>query len=492
MADSHDAAGGDAARTAAAPSPPFTFLDMPCDLISCLGPVACTPGYAEEMDGMQCLCRAARDDAMLGAATADLRYQTQSVYGPFTRLQYVCRMNDEARVQWLVECGARGVLAAAERGYTGAAALVRRLALHPLVDPTEALVAAACTGLTDLVAPLLARGAQLERAVRGPDPDCEPQPATALHAASFGGHLATVTAPLIVGAAVDGGRGEDGTALHFAAAGGSLEAVQALLAAGADVNWSDANGETAADWAVTAESEATAAYLCRLPDADPGAHIVVAAWLGDVALARSFLARGAGVEERNVWGETCLMLAARRDHVEVARVLLDAGADMADSLTSGLGHPAIMALLLERLEVGGDAERQAALNRTLHVAALTSKPEFVESMRQLLVAGADVNAREEPRAFYIALMPAGGRVSALSMAAMWGNVAAFRLLLDAGADVAGLDLAASPEEEIRKCCSNHKDDEVPLLLAALADAATGGRCDGGGGAAAEGSGGAAR
>jgi hypothetical protein len=89
---------------------------MPCDLLTCLGPVASTPGYAEEVDGTQCLCRAARDDTMLGAATADLRYETRYAIIR-SRLAYACSVNDEARIAWLLECGARDVAAAAEDGY---------------------------------------------------------------------------------------------------------------------------------------------------------------------------------------------------------------------------------------------------------------------------------------------------------------------------------------------------------------------------------------
>jgi hypothetical protein len=148
----------------APPEAPYTFLDMPCDLLTCLGPVASTPGYAEEMDGTQRLCRAAHDDAMLGAATADLRYKARQG-GPRSRLRYACRMNDETRVAWLLECGARDVRAAVEEGYTGGEALVRRLSGDPLVDATHALVAAAFVGAAELVAPLVTRGAHINDVV---------------------------------------------------------------------------------------------------------------------------------------------------------------------------------------------------------------------------------------------------------------------------------------------------------------------------------------
>ncbi len=315
-----------AARAAALLEPPFTFLDMPCDLLTCLGPVASTPGYEREVDGTQCLCRAARDDAMLGAATAGLRYK--SWRGDMrSRLAYACSVNDEARVAWLLECGARDVLAAAEDGYTGGAALVRRLAPHPLVDATAALVAAAHVGVADVVAPLVARGAQLEGAAYVGD-----WMGTALQKASGAGHVGVVAALLAAGAAVDAADNMGTTVLMHAAMRGHLEVAQALVAAGADVNRRSASGMSAASWAARTElirGEPVAAYLCALPQAEPGVHIATEAWLGDVQRVRDFIARGASVEERDSrYGATCLMLAAERGHAEVVRVLLGAGADV--------------------------------------------------------------------------------------------------------------------------------------------------------------------
>jgi ankyrin repeat protein len=393
MAHAHDAVGGGGAPAGAAaprPSPPFTFLDMPCDLLTCLGPVASTPGYEREVDGTQRLCRAARDDAMLGAATAGLRYD-QWGGGTRSRLAYACSVNDHARVAWLVECGARDVLAAVAHGYTGGAALVRRLAGDPLVDATAALLAAARVGVADVVALLVARGAQLEGAayIGGWNP-------TALRAASRLGHVGVVAALLAAGAAVDAAGDSGMTALMHAADNDKLEVAQALVAAGADVNRRDAGGASAAGRAVFEGREQVAAYLCALPQADPGAHILAAAWLGDVQRVRDFIARGASVEERDVDGDRCLMLAVKRGHVEVVRVLLGAGADVdaADVYRTGVvfscavGHPAILAALLARFEVGGVARRQAQLNKAFREAVQLGSPEGEECARMLVAAGA--------------------------------------------------------------------------------------------------------
>ncbi len=386
MSASHDAPAGGGAPPAA----PYTFLDMPCDLVTCLGPVASTPGYAEEMDGTQHICRAARDDAMLGAATADLRYEAR--VGPTrSRLAYACKMNDEARVSWLLDCGARHVAAATERGYKGGAALVRRVAGDPRVDASEALVAAAFVGATKLIPLLLARGARLSAAM-----DLGDDTFTALEAASTRGQREMVAALLAAGADVDAADDSGGTALILAAFNGHLEVVQALEAAGADVNRRDADGCSAAAWAITYGHEAVAAYLCRLPQADPSRHIAAAAWLGDVELVRRFIARGADVEGRD-WGQrTCLGLAAKRGHVEMVRVLLAAGADVAavtwhnntSVLDFSVGKPAILALLLGRFVVGGDAARQRQLNSALRRAWSDDTPEGLQCVGLLVKAGA--------------------------------------------------------------------------------------------------------
>ncbi len=365
---------------------------MPCDLLTCLGPVASTPGYEREVDGTQRLCRAARDDTMLGAATADLRYVPPVGSGTRSRLAYACRMNDHARMAWLVECGARDVAAAAADGFTGGAALVRRLAPHPLVDATAALVAAAYVGAAELVALLAARGAQLDGAAY-----VRHWNLTALRAASGAGHVGVVAALLAAGADVNAASDSGLTALMHVAYNGHLEVVQALVAAGADVNRRSAGGWSAAAIAASWDRANVAAYLCALPQAEPDEHILTASWLGDVEHVRDFIARGASVEERGLYGVTCLMLATERGHVEVVRVLLGAGADVAaadchgdTALPCAVGHPAVLAALLARFEVGGDAWRQAQLNIAYGEAVQLGTPEGEECARMLQAAGAVV------------------------------------------------------------------------------------------------------
>jgi hypothetical protein len=323
--------GARAGRAGRAPAPESTFLDMPCDLLTVLGPVASTPGYARDMDGLQRLCRTARDDAMLGAATADLRYPTP--WGDErSRLRYACLKNDEARVQWLVDCGARDVSASYISGYKGGAALVRRLAPDPLVDATEALVAAAILGVAEVVAPLLARGAQLE--TQGASIGSLTA-GTPLHAACHNGHAEVVKALLAARARVHARDANRNTPLMLAACNNHVDITEQLVEAGADVN-AESFGQCAAQMAAEAEAYDAAQYLCSLPQANPHSHMLAAVMAGDEGSVRCFIAAGANVGEflheeegeEPPHGPTAIELAYMEGHDGIVDALREAGAEM--------------------------------------------------------------------------------------------------------------------------------------------------------------------
>ncbi len=352
------------------------------------------------------------------------------------------------------------------------AAVAAFLCRLPQAEPSAHIVAASLLGDAERVRDFIARGANVRE--RGEDN------ATCLALAAQRGHLEVVRVLLEAGAAVDAVDSVGHTALMRTALEGQLEVVQALVAAGADVNNRDANNRSAAVWAAIREADAVAAFLCRLPQAEPSAHIVAASMVGDLERVRDFIARCANVYERGLDGATCLALAAQRGHLEVVRVLLQAGAGVhafddrgISVLDYGVGQPAILAALLQRFVVGGRSWHQGQLNSALGKAVSINKPEGEEGARLLLGAGADADVR-------VSRPPPGVPISLLSWAAERGRVAAFRLLLEAGADVRGMDREATPEEEVRQWC--RKPEAVPGLLAALADAAAGG--GGGGGAAA--------
>ena len=139
--------------------------------------------------------------------------------------------------------------------------------------------------------------------------------------------------------------------------------LQLLVERGADINARDWQHKTAADIAAEAGHAAAAAYLCRLPQADPTRHIAAACWAGLADVVRDYIARGADVESTFCERKPCLWLAAERGHMEVARALLDAGAVM--DAGTGMQHgPALhaaarsgdMAMLQLLVELGADVD----------------------------------------------------------------------------------------------------------------------------------------
>lgn len=135
---------------------------------------------------------------------------------------------------------------------------------------------------------------------------------------------------LIRGASVDACTPDGWPALVFAVNEGRIEAVRALLDHGA-------NKETK----MTGDSA-----------------LQVAAFRGNIAIARLLLERGADVNLRGGEGNTPLKTAAEQGNVELAKLFLDAGADLeyaggidggtALCMAADRGHPDVVRLLLDR------------------------------------------------------------------------------------------------------------------------------------------------
>ena len=116
---------------------------------------------------------------------------------------------------------------------------------------------------------------------------------------------------------------------------------------------------------------------------------------GDLKTTRLLLEAGAKQDQlQNYSDNTALMLAAENGHVEIARLLLDAGADK--NLQNERDSTALM---------------------------LAARNGHVEIARQLLKAGADIDQREF-----------GDGYTALFFAAESGHVEIVQLLLEAGAN----------------------------------------------------------
>jgi uncharacterized protein len=158
-------------------------------------------------------------------------------------------------------------------------------------------------------------------------------------------------------------------------------------------------------------------------------EVADAAMRGDREAVRAALARKADVNAPQVDGATALHWAVERDDVELAELLLTAGARASARTREGVTPLQLAAIngsagMLGRLIKSGadpNAPLTPARDTALMLAARTGK---TDAIRLLLEAGADINAKET-----------WGGTTALTWAVAEGHAEAARMLIAAGADV---------------------------------------------------------
>eukprot|EP00290_Baffinella_frigidus_P047422 CAMPEP_0180402996 /NCGR_PEP_ID=MMETSP0989-20121125/39185_1 /TAXON_ID=697907 /ORGANISM="non described non described, Strain CCMP2293" /LENGTH=304 /DNA_ID=CAMNT_0022406193 /DNA_START=24 /DNA_END=935 /DNA_ORIENTATION=- len=199
---------------------------------------------------------------------------------------------------------------------------------------------------------------------------------TALHWAVREGHAATAGALLDAGANMAAEDKETWTPLFFAARHGQASMVTLLLRRGARADAIAASGNTA------------------LHNAAIGGHVECASVL--------LLAAPGCLSVRNREGRTPLELAAVWSWHGVAKVLLDAGADVNEANEGGRTplHSAVQGseeMVRTLLDGGADVAKKDVGGRTaLHCCGvLRGREGRANVTRMLLNAGADVTARDE-------------------------------------------------------------------------------------------------
>lgn len=316
-----------------------------------------------------------------------------------------------------------------------------------LTDGATALMAAAAKGRRDVVALLLAAGADVN-ARRITDR------ATALLLAAQEGQIEIVNDLLNwkskgkvktkVNLKAAGGH----TALMAATRGLHQEIVRALIAAGADVNAQSKESGTALSLAcsrlmdqatirgdaIDQSGHVAMARLLLAAGADPNVRnssgwtpLIQASRDGLSDIIPDLLDAGAEVNARTDYGFTALILSLSWNRPETARLLLAAGADV--HAVDESGETALIAAaghgwrdLVQRL-IGAGAEVNASGPHGSTALIGAAAGDHIEVVQILLAAGANVDARIQY-----------GR-TAVSLAAMNGHLDVVQVLIAANADI---------------------------------------------------------
>jgi ankyrin repeat protein len=256
----------------------------------------------------------------------------------------------------------------------------------------------------------------------------EPDGTTALHWAAQWNDLDTVELLLKGGAKVNVSNDYGATPLWLAALNGSTPVVERLLAAGADPNMGLAGGETPLMTAARTGSVGAMQALLRRGaklEANEGFRgqtaLMWALSENHLDAAKALIEAGANVSAQSFSGFTPLMFAAREGNIDAARLLIAKGANINAAAAGDGSTPLIVATVrghskfaMFLLDQGADPNLAAPGYTALHWAAGKFESVFtwdypnvtgewarligiqegrIELIRALLAHHADINAR---------------------------------------------------------------------------------------------------
>ena len=210
------------------------------------------------------------------------------------------------------------------------------------------------------------------------------------------------------------------TALMYAAGNGHLDVIHLLLEYGAAVDAKDAPGQTALTWAA---HEKQFAVVEALRAAGASIGILEAGMLGDTETILRLIDQGVDVNTARPHGDTALVWAADRGHVEAIQTLIahSANLEASDEFGTALYRAAArdyVEIVRILLEAGANPNSETVSGPILVIAAWDGHTEIV---RLLLDFGANRDAQDI------------NRCTALEAAEERGHTKIVHLLKQAGA-----------------------------------------------------------
>ena len=287
---------------------------------------------------------------------------------------------------------------------------------------------------------------------------------TPMNLAATNGNAAVIRRLLDAGVDPNSANPGGETALMTAARSGQVDAVTLLLDRGANVNAKDTvHAQTALMWAVL-ENHAEVVKLLAARGADINAHTNVTMPKGEYVPARAGAASGNGIIRQRALptadgGMTPLLFAVRDGNAEMARLLLNLGADLGQS-SGNHTSPLLIALLngqvgiaTELLAKGADPNAADDYHRAALFAAIdlrnfnhekysdlpTDGRDPLDLIKAILKKGADPNLRTNTVPVHGLMQFDASWVNfdgetPFVRAALSGDIEVMRLLLASGAD----------------------------------------------------------